>query len=197
MRFSPDGLTLASAGDDGAVVLWKDQGDRASSAFGEAPRPAGSVNWRPLMLGGHGCDVYDLCWAPGGERLFSGCVDGSCIVWDVATKKKLQAFSDHEHFVQGVTWDPRDEFLVSMSGDRSARVYRGGGTGRGEYACCHVLTKRLQLPAPNEAAETSAAPLRQKTTELFLDDSVPSFFRRLSWSPDGSFLLLPCGQVGA
>jgi len=74
VRFSPDGLTLASAGDDGSVIIWKDQGDRAGGggggAFGEAPRPAGSVNWRPLMLGSHGGDVYDLCWSPSGERLF-------------------------------------------------------------------------------------------------------------------------------
>lgn len=200
MRFSPDGLTLASAGDDGAIVLWKDQGERpgggGGGAFGEAPRPTGSVNWRPLMLGNCGADVYDLCWSPSGERLFSGCVSGSCIVWDAATKKKLQEISEHEHFVQGVTWDPRDEFLVSMSGDRSARIYRGGGTGAGaEYVCCNVLTKRLQLPPPTDAAGTPpAGALKQKTTELFLDDSVPSFFRRLSWSPDGSFLLLPCGQ---
>ena len=202
MRFSPDGLTLASAGDDGAIVLWKDQGERpgggGGGAFGEAPRPTGSVNWRPLMLGNCGADVYDLCWSPSGERLFSGCVSGSCIVWDAATKKKLQEISEHEHFVQGVTWDPRDEFLVSMSGDRSARIYRAqpGGTGAGgEYKCCNVLTKRLQLPAPTDTADTPpAGALKQKTTELFLDDSVPSFFRRLSWSPDGSFLLLPCGQ---
>ena len=161
MRFSPDGLTLASAGDDGTVILWKERGDRAGGggggAFGEAPRPTGSVNWGSLWLGGHGCDVYDLCWSPSGERLFSGCVDGSCIVWDAATKKKLQVISDHEHFVQGVTWDPRDEFLVSMSGDRSARIYRrrpsaaatGGG---GEYASCRRLVSTLQHlyspPAP-------------------------------------------------
>jgi chromatin assembly factor 1 subunit B len=29
---------------------------------------------------------------------------------------------------------------------------------------------------------------------LFLDDTVNSFYRRPDWSPDGSFLLLPCGQ---
>ena len=29
---------------------------------------------------------------------------------------------------------------------------------------------------------------------LFLDDTIASFYRRPSWSPDGSFLLLPCGQ---
>ena len=100
MRFSPDGLTLASAGDDGAVVLWKDQGDRASSAFGEAPRPAGSVNWRPLMLGGHGCDVYDLCWAPSGERLFSGCVDQTFPTTRVSRVQLGKIFL-HEIYIYG------------------------------------------------------------------------------------------------
>lgn len=30
---------------------------------------------------------------------------------------------------------------------------------------------------------------------LFLDETLPSFFRRLSWSPDGSFLLVPAGTT--
>lgn len=28
---------------------------------------------------------------------------------------------------------------------------------------------------------------------LFHDERLPSFFRRLAWSPDGSFLLVPAG----
>lgn len=28
---------------------------------------------------------------------------------------------------------------------------------------------------------------------MYLDGNVPSFFRRLAWSPDGSFLITPCG----
>lgn len=30
-------------------------------------------------------------------------------------------------------------------------------------------------------------------SHLFHDETLPSFFRRLAWSPDGSFLLVPAG----
>ena len=203
VRFSPDGNSLATAGDDGMIMLWRDKGMRTIGGVTSA-----GVNWAAFSaLRGHTSDVYDLCWSPDGARLFSGCVDGTCIVWDMATLKVLQTFRDHEHFVQGVAWDPRDDFLVSMSSDRTARVYSGGRTGKGgahEYSCCNVLTKRLQPASPSGhgAADdaddfepsTVAKPKARKTAELFLDESVPSFFRRLSWSPDGEFLLLPCGQ---
>lgn len=184
------------------IMLWRDKGMRTIGGVTSA-----GVNWAACSaLRGHTSDVYDLCWSPDGARLFSGCVDGTCIVWDMATLKVLQTFRDHEHFVQGVAWDPRDDFLVSMSSDRTARVYSGGRTGKGgahEYSCCSVLTKRLQPTPPSEQGavddadfepSTVAKPKARKTAELFLDESVPSFFRRLSWSPDGEFLLLPCGQ---
>ena len=29
----------------------------------------------------------------------------------------------HNHYVQGVTWDPLNTFVVSQSGDRTCRVY--------------------------------------------------------------------------
>ena len=31
-------------------------------------------------------------------------------------------------------------------------------------------------------------------SHLFHDETLPSFFRRLKWSPDGSFLLVPAGM---
>lgn len=35
-------------------------------------------------LRGHCADVYDICWSPDGQGLFSGGVDGSTIIWNVA-----------------------------------------------------------------------------------------------------------------
>lgn len=36
--------------------------------------------------------------------------------------------------------------------------------------------------------------LQSVKSHLFHDETLPSFFRRLKWSPDGSFLLVPAGM---
>jgi chromatin assembly factor 1 subunit B len=190
--------------------------------------------------------------APRWQGLVSGGVDGSCIVWNIAKARVQQTMRDHEHYVQGVAWDPRGEFVVSVSCDRSARIY-SNRTRKGaprDFACTAAISKtRCSSPdsstmraladagaaisggtpaadasgvgaetsgSENPAVETAAAaapgspaagaetPLllpideakraKEREVRLFLDDAVPSFFRRPAWSPDGSFLLLPCGQ---
>lgn len=35
--------------------------------------------------------------------------------------------------------------------------------------------------------------MQSAKNHLFHDETLPSFFRRLAWSPDGSFLLVPAG----
>lgn len=51
--------------------------------------------------------------------------------------------------------------------------------------CCQFLCESpvglLQVPSSKQY--------------LFYDENMPSFFRRLSWSPDGSFLLIPSGWI--
>ena len=37
--------------------------------------------------------------------------------------KIVQILNDHQHFVQGVAWDPAGEFLASISSDRTCRIY--------------------------------------------------------------------------
>lgn len=37
--------------------------------------------------------------------------------------KVVQILNDHQHFVQGVAWDPAGEFLASISSDRTCRIY--------------------------------------------------------------------------
>lgn len=43
-----------------------------------------------------------------------------------------------------------------------------------------------------DSAKVKIKPVQRKN--IFVDETVTSFFRRLSWSPDGAFLITPCAQ---
>lgn len=55
----------------------------------------------------------------------------------------------------------------------------------------HILYPPF-TPHADAAGATPAAPSLGKQP-LFADDSLPTFFRRLAWSPDGAFLAVPAG----
>lgn len=59
------------------------------------------------------------------------------------------------------------------------------------YMLHYLLNKRLLMIAVNDLACVS---MQSAKHHLFHDETLPSFFRRLSWSPDGSFLLVPAGK---
>lgn len=77
------------------------------------------------------------------------------------------------------------------------------GEGEGEGVCTPAKSANAADDAtgvPGTAVAVTAglnikkAHSFQKRHQLFLDETVPSFFRRLTFSPDGSFLLAPTGQ---
>ncbi|WOK94600.1 chromatin assembly factor 1 subunit [Canna indica] len=181
LRFSPSGDHLASGADGGELVIWKLQ-----------PTDDGQT-WKVLKtLLFHRKDVLDLQWSPDGAHLISGSVDNSCIIWDLNKGSVHQILDAHLHYVQGVAWDPLGQYVASLSSDRTCRIYanRPQGKHKGNeklnYVCQHVLTKS-DPPKSDDSKPLSSKP------HLFHDETLPSFFRRLSWSPDGTFLLVPAG----
>ncbi|KAL9270786.1 Chromatin assembly factor 1 subunit FAS2-like protein [Drosera capensis] len=118
----------------------------------------------------HRKDILDLEWSGDGAFLVSGSVDNSCL---------------------GVAWDPLSKYIASLSSDRTCRIYvnkpqnKPKGAPKINYVCQHVITKMDQQNA-NES--------KSLKYHLFHDETLPSFFRRLAWSPDGSFLLVPAGS---
>lgn len=70
------------------------------------------------IMRGHIEDVYDLAWSPNSLLLISGSVDNTAIVWDVTKGKSLGILDDHKSFVQGVAWDPQNQYLATLSTDR-------------------------------------------------------------------------------
>ena len=69
---SPDGLTLAAAGDDRIVTLFR--------LDGSAP---------PARLGGHTDGIVSLAFSGDGRLLASGAEDHSVILWDVRRERQL------------------------------------------------------------------------------------------------------------
>lgn len=124
--------------------------------------------------------------------------------------------SDHSHFVQGVAFDPQGVYVASMGSDRTVRVYarkpppkfkkkvlrpkdaNDGPLPPPEHA---AMVEQLLVNSKLELGKAKTIKNREfpateegpKRTPLFADEStVESFFRRLSWTTDGAFLITPC-----
>ena len=64
--------------------------------------------------------------------------------------------------------------------------------------CVHVLRDRVYVDgvAKMETGEAEKnSPTKELRHRLFVDDTFKSFFRRLSWTPDGNYLLVPSGKL--
>lgn len=133
------------------------------------------------ILRGHMEDVYDVCWSPNSQQLISGSVDNTAMVWDVLKGKSQAILRDHNSFVQGVAWDPQNQYLATLSSDRKFRLLDANSK--------RVLTRsnKCSLPFPNDS------PLHEKVLRIFHDDTLQTFFRRLSFSPDGELIVTPAG----
>lgn len=185
VRFSPSGEFLASADDESAIIIWKQKTDQDAP---ELPLGDSDIVTKEQWLGirvlrGHMEDVYDLSWSPDSLNLISGSVDNSAILWDVHKGRNLGLLKEHKGFVQGVAWDPQNQYVATLSSDRMCRVY-------------NVNSKKLvsrvskaQLPVPDSSC------LHGKVVRLFHDDTLKSFFRRLCFSPDGQLLIVPSGII--
>uniref|UniRef100_A0A1J3DFA9 CAF-1 p60 homolog n=1 Tax=Noccaea caerulescens TaxID=107243 RepID=A0A1J3DFA9_NOCCA len=179
IRFSRSGDLLASGADGGELIIWKLHPSETNHS------------WKVhKSLSFHRKDVLDLQWSPDDAFLISGSVDNSCIIWNVNKGSVHQILDSHCHYVQGVAWDPLGKYVASLSSDRTCRIYvnkpqtKGKSVEKMKYVCQHVITK-VDQPRKDET--------KRIKTHLFHDETLPSFFRRLSWSPDGSFLLIPAG----
>ncbi|XP_053733345.1 chromatin assembly factor 1 subunit B [Synchiropus splendidus] len=186
VRFSPSGELLASGGDDAAILLWKlndsKEPEQTPGFQEEEDAQLNKESWTVVKtLRGHIEDVYDICWTRDGNLMVSGSVDNTAIMWDVNKGQKLSILNDHKSYVQGVSWDPLGQYVATLSCDRVMRVYS-------------THTKK-KVSSTSKLSSGSPAEGEVKQHRMFHDDSMRSFFRRLSFTPDGSFLLAPAGCV--
>lgn len=121
VRFDPKGNLLASAGDDGTILLWA-LSDVVTKELGSNDDDVESWKLR------HACrssvsEVYDIAWSPDSKYIIAGSMDNIARIYDASNGQCIRQLAEHSHYVQGVAWDPLNEYVATQSSDRSVHIY--------------------------------------------------------------------------
>ncbi|KAI2688837.1 hypothetical protein LCP963914a_1926 [Penicillium roqueforti] len=157
VRFSPKGEMLASAGDDGNVLLWVPS-EIQTQALGE-DHSDDKETWRVKhMCRSSGAEIYDLAWSPDGVFIITGSMDNIARIYNAQTGQMVRQIAEHSHYVQGVAWDPLNEFVATQSSDRSVHIYTLK-TKDGQFTLTpHGKVLKMDLPAKRIASSSPAPP---------------------------------------
>ncbi|KAI1848277.1 hypothetical protein JX266_005990 [Neoarthrinium moseri] len=271
------GEVLASGGDDGNVILWV-PADSNHTTLGNEDL-GDKETWRAKhMCRSSGAEIYDLAWSPDATYFIIGSMDNVARIYNAGTGSLVRQIAEHSHYVQGVAWDPLNEYIATQSSDRSVHIY-SLKTKDGQYTLDRHDEKttkiashaKMDLPARRISSSSPAPPdlghrallasteatgaavgspvpsapgtptsgplpmnppsvvshsrrssfssrrsvspapslplpavmpmepspkpnMGVKNANLYANETLTSFFRRLTFTPDGSLLMTPAGQ---
>lgn len=166
------------------AVRWCNSGSYLASAgddqlimiwtlSGQYSGPGPTEQYRTVAtLRSHSGDILDLSWSHDDQWLASCSVDNMVVVWNAQRWPEIvKILNGHSGLVKGITWDPIGKYLASQSDDKTLRVWRVSD-----------WSEEVNIQEP------------------FGECGGTTHFLRLSWSPDGQFLVSAqamnnCGSV--
>jgi WD40 repeat protein/serine/threonine protein kinase len=106
--FSPDGLRLVSAWNDGVIRVWD---------------PNSNQNVKLAQFSGHTESAEDIAFSKDGTRIASASRDKTVRLWDAATGAALAVFCGHTWTVTSVAFSPDGQSVASASWDNTVKLW--------------------------------------------------------------------------
>ncbi|MEO0986592.1 MAG: TIR domain-containing protein [Cyanobacteria bacterium J06639_14] len=150
VAFSPNGDVFATAGRDGAVRLWQDQGQLIMTIEGKQGERTDGLSFSPdgqtlavsvertlklfnlqgqelRYFPGHSDTVTELSFSPDGQTIASSAWDGTIALWngDGSLRSLLEAHTPH---AVDVKFSPDGTLLASSGTDGTIKVWDRTGT---------------------------------------------------------------------
>ena len=178
VAYSPDGRTIATAGEDKLITL-RDAATR-----------------EPVKtLAGHTDIVAGLAFSPDGKTLASASFDRTARLWDVANGKERASLQGHTNWVFAVAFSPDGETLATASYDKTARLWDVANGKDLNVLTGHTATVRALAFAPDGKSLATGGgdrAIRVWDLESFATRSTlkghKGTIRALAYSPDGNTL---------
>jgi WD40 repeat protein/beta-lactamase regulating signal transducer with metallopeptidase domain len=176
--YSPDGRTLAIAGEDAAVTL----------------REAATGQIR-ARLEGHRDTVACLTYSPDGRTIGTGGYDRTLRLWNAATGRQQALLEGHANWVVAVAFSPDGKRVASAGYDKTVRVWDAASgravavlAGHGSSVRCVAFSPDGKWLASGGADRVAITwDLRTLTPQARMTGHGGTI-RALAYSPDGATL---------
>ncbi|TFK52882.1 WD40 repeat-like protein [Heliocybe sulcata] len=206
VRWSPNGEFIASAGDDGMIIIWAPTTSPHGITYGSDLTPEDlqyeKEFWKPRTT--FRCttmQVYDLAWSPTGEYIIAGSTDNAARIFAAEDGKCLHEIAEHSHYVQGVAWDPLNEYIATQSSDRSMHIYSICNTNGGFEV--HAVGRNTRMPhhhsrTPSQTPSHSRPRLsRRESMTSEAESAISETPEKESAASQGSGLLTPSASIAS
>ncbi|ODV96655.1 hypothetical protein PACTADRAFT_1242 [Pachysolen tannophilus NRRL Y-2460] len=191
VRFDPKGEFLATAGDDGTILIWQ-LSDHIVKEFGSTEN---DEDVKESWILKHACrsstsEIYDLAWSPDSKFILTGSMDNVTRIYNASNGQQIKQIAEHNHYVQGVAWDPKNEFIATQSADRSVHIYKlnktSGGNVLNLQPTIYYKITRAELPTSRVMAIPHSPKLKTEEVKLVTSSSNVSIPGKLSLTPSSA-----------
>lgn len=105
-----------------------------------------------------GSEIYDLAWSPDGMFFITGSMDNVARIYNASTGQTVRQIAEHNHYVQGVAWDPLNEYVATQSSDRSIHIYTLKAKDGTFTLNQHNKVTKMDLPGRRISSNSPAPP---------------------------------------